>query len=192
MVGQKSVRLKWSRKYHIGHAQLWDILGGLQRAMKLAALGHIDDVYEVARSASRQADLMGNHQRVWQIETLVSDLAPLVQTSGIARTEEFERRARQAVAQEAYQDALAYLDQLLIYLAEDYSARRRVMITRTIILSTLGRFQEAVAAYDEIINAPSRGHHIYKPAQALMAIDRAIANWYLGHLPNWQQIGGMR
>lgn len=183
------LRRQLSRRYRVGHPQSLGLAGGIRRAMQLSAMGHLDEAYRAAQTSARRAFRLGQHHQALKIESVISQMAPLVSIDTEDLIEREERLVRRAVAVEAWREALDHGQQLLPLLGSDPDRRRRVLTNRASILVTMGRFREALAAYDQLMSDTEAWYHASAPLRAVLPIYRAAAAWYLGELPRWTELG---
>ncbi|NMP23277.1 hypothetical protein [Sulfobacillus harzensis] len=118
----------------------------------LQRMGRTADAYRLAISSARLATQNGNDVAARRLAGIVTELQRYLPTDaqlfhGVAALED---EARRAVRQDRWQEALAVTNRILEIDGLLLPSRRRAKVNRATLLTTLGRFAEAVLAYDAI------------------------------------------
>ena len=130
--------------------------------------------------AARQAVRRGDQQLAFRASALLNrwDLENLRFSRSLE--ELMAHDALRAVQREAWQEALSYVDAILALGSADAAKRGRALANRATALTTLGRFEAAVRAYDALEGDEAAWQEMPAEYQSGFILSQASAAWYLG------------
>ena len=173
-------RIRWSRRYRIAHTGDRALWRSAQRhVLRLSAAGVAGPAYRLAVALSRHHVRRGRQFDAMTMEDLVGFLAPWVPLRRGRTVEALAHAARQAVAHEDWPLALDYMDTILALDPHNVDQRGRALRNRATALHTLGRFSDAVDAYDRLIADREVWQRMTPEYQAGFRLSRAAVIWYL-------------
>lgn len=138
-----------------------------------------ESLIRLAITTARQAVNRGNQTEAMAAESFIDSLGPSLAVTG-SLPELLARDARRAVMRDAWTDALAYTEAILALDPHDIDARGRALRNRATALSTLGRFEAAVNAYDTVERDEQVMKRTSPEYRSGFRLARACSAWYLG------------
>ncbi len=171
---------RWNAEYRIGLPQKVHFRGHLRRMMRVPSRRHAARAYRVAVAMSRHAVRAGDQHDAIRAEQWISTVLAFLHDTSLSPVDTYVRAARQAVDREDWQEALAYNDAILALRPDDPSVRGRALRNRATVLTILGRFEEAVAAYTALMRDRPVWDGMAPGYQVGFQLSRAGAAWHLG------------
>lgn len=172
--------MRWSRHYRVAHVGRHSLrLGARRQVLRLGSAGSIEPAYRLAIGLARHHARRGQQLDAMAMEDVVSSLALRVPYRRGRPVEALALAARRAVVNEDWPLALEYTDAILTLNVENIDERGRALRNRATALHTLGRFSEAVDAYDQLIGDGDVWDRMAPEYQAGVKLSRAAMLWYL-------------
>ena len=173
-------QIHWSRHHRVAHVgRRFLRRGALRHVLRLGAMGSIEPAYRLAVALARHHVRRGRQFDAMATEELVGSLLPWAPPSRGRTAEAMARAARQAVADEDWSLALDYMDAILALDPHNVDQRGRALRNRATALHILGRFSDAVEAYDRLIADCEVWQRMTPEYQAGFRLSRAAVIWYL-------------
>ena len=173
-------QIRWSRHHRVAHVGRRSLRrGALRHVLRLGAIGSIEPAYRLAVALARHHVRRGRQFDAMTMEELIGSLLPWVSPRRGRTAGALARAARQAVADEDWSRALDYMDAILALDPYNVDQRGRALRNRATALHTLGRFSDAVDAYDRLIADREVWQRMTPEYQAGFRLSRAAVIWYL-------------
>lgn len=173
-------KIRWSRYYRVAHVGRRSLRqGALRQVLRLGAMGSIEPAYRLAVAMARHHVRRGRQFDAMAMEGLVGSLAPWTPRRPGRTAEALAQAARQAVVNDDWSLALDYTDAIVALNLPNVAKRGRALRNRATALHTLGRFSEAVKAYDQLIADREVWQRMAPEYQAGVRLSRAAMLWYL-------------
>lgn len=142
----------------------------------------VSDAYRKALDQQRIAVKTGQQDIAWREGLMTRGLSNLVDQSGQTGWDARQHAANQAVAKDAWGDALTLVDSLLSLNPQDVDVRGRALRNRATILTTLGRFEESVEAYRHLVDDDAVWQSMAPSYQTGFHLAYLMARYYLGQV----------
>ncbi len=142
--------------------------------------GNAARAYRLAVAVSRRAIRTGNQCQALRAEQLISTVLAFLKDMSLSPIDSYVRAARLAVDREDWREALACNEAILALRPEDPDIRGRALRNRATVLTILGRFKDALAAYDALMRDRPVWDGMAPGYQVGFQLSRAGAAWHLG------------
>ncbi len=169
----------WVRRERLGGPYRVSSPGLLRRVLTHQAAGRVNQAYRLARYMSRHAVSRGDQRRAVAAETLIASLAPFLREGASRELDHLVQAATKAAAAEDWRTALACTEAIVDLHPDDVKTRGRALRNRATALTILGRFAEAVAAYDALMQDRQVWSHMERSYQVGFQLSRAGVAWFV-------------
>ncbi len=170
----------WERRERLGGRRPVSLPGLVRRVLTHQAAGRVSQAYRLARYMSRHAVARGDQRRAVAAESLIAATAPFLRGDGSRDVDHWVQAATKAAAAEEWREALAYTEAILGFRPDDVETRGRALRNRATALTILGRFGDAVAAYDALMQDDRVWSAMAPAYQVGFRVARAVAHWFIG------------
>ncbi len=181
---QRPSEHRWRRGWKLLHVVPVPFSARVKRILRAQMMGQGSKAYRMAVETSRWAALHGHDVATRRMSELLTELQMHLPTAVLALEglEAMEDAARRAVRGQQWRDALHWTDQILSVSDISRDSRGRAMRNRAMVLATLGRFQDAIAAYDALTRDAEVWSAISPVTQAALQLSRAALDRYVDGL----------